>query len=282
MKELKEFANLAGQILHNETKYYIDKEIIRGIFLNTKKNYNLQNIIFRLTIIDSYYSTQMNKRYFGIEDIAEAIWKITVKNENKVSEAFLNFALNLQNKEISSLFNHKNYGIQKNGTKAGRAISLISKYAYYQTGYKFPIYDSLAKKVYPLIMKKYFPPKAQTYNIDSDNILEYIKAINQLKELSAIDNYDKLDNLLWLSGKILAGNFSLIFKEKEKYRAFALKVSNNTNEAKKLVNGKQKKFDFSDRILLYIQENENRLSEIMNSELREFTKFALNLKSGSD
>ena len=280
MKELIEKANLADRILHNETKYFTDKEIIKGIFGKTKEKYSIQNIIFRLTIIDSYYSTQMNKRYFGIEDIADSIWEISLHKENTMSEYFSDFAKNLQNEEIRNLFKKKNYGIHKDGNDAGCAISLISKYAYYQTGYNFPIYDSLAKKIYPLIMKKYFTTTKETGNVKSNNIVEYIKSINQLKKLSGIDNYDKLDNLLWLSGKILEGNFYLLFKEKKEYKSFVKKVKEHTNETFTSENGKQKKYNFSERILLYIEENKAKLKEIIkNAELCEFIEFALNLKS---
>jgi hypothetical protein len=276
-------ANLADRILHNNTKYFTDKEIIKGIFDDTQETYSLQSIIFRLTIIDSYYSTQMSKRYFGIEDIAKSIWRTSINEEITIRDYFLNFAADLQNKDIYKLFNHKTYGIHKDGTNAGRATSLISKYAYYQTGYNFPIYDSLAKKIYPLILKKYFPTITKKGNVKSDNIIEYITSINQLKQLSGIANYDRLDNLLWLSGKILSGNFSLLFKEKEEYKSFAHEVEKHTNQTFQSQKGKQIKYNFSDRIFQFISGNNHKLKKIIiNADLCEFIEFALNLRSDLD
>ncbi len=214
MTKLFKVAGLANQVLHNQTKYFTDKKIVNEIFDFTSSKYSPQAIISRLTIIDSYYSTQMNKRYYGIEDIADKIWEISPENEDEVIRCFVDFAKNHQNGRVYDLFFHKNYGIHKNGVDAGIAISLISKYAYYQTKFEFPIYDRLTKEVYPLIVKKYFPEYINNYSIDSKDIIQFIKSINKLNELSEIKNYDRLDNLLWLSGKILNGNFSLVFKEK--------------------------------------------------------------------
>ena len=278
MTKLSDIAELANQVLHNQTKYFTDKKIIEEIFDFTSRTYSPQAIISRLTIIDSYYSTQMNKRYYGIEDIANKIWEISPENENEVKRCFLDFAKNLQNEEIQRLFLHKNYGIHKNGTDAGMAISLISKYAYYQTGFEFPIYDRLAKIVYPLIMKKYFPDKTIELSIYSTDIILFIKSINQLNKLSEIYHYDRLDNLLWLSGKILDGNFSLVFKEKETYRLFAKDVEKNASKTIKLINGEIKYLKFSERMLGYIKEKKLILNEIIKDEkLKEFIEFALSL-----
>jgi len=275
MTKLPDIAELANQVLHSQTKYFTDKKIIGEIFDLTSRTYSPQSIISRLTIIDSYYSTQMNKRYYGIEDIANKIWEVSPENENEVKQCFLNFAKNLQNKNIQALFGKK-YGIHKNGTDAGGAISLISKYAYYQTGFEFPIYDRLAKIVYPLIMKKYFPDKTIELSIRSTDIILFIKSINQLNELSKINNYDKLDNLLWLSGKILDGNFSLVFKKKETYSLFAKEVEKKTSKTIKLINGEIKHLDFSERMIGYIKENKLILNEIIkDKKLKEFIEFAL-------
>lgn len=268
MEKLKTMSDLANTILHDQTKYFTDKEIIKQIFKTTNNPYDLKTIISRLTIIDSYYSTQMNKRYYGIEAIAEKLWSIAPKDENKLKELFSNYPQDLQNQQINALFSHKHYGIHKNGTNAGKAISLISKYAYYQTDYNFPIYDSLAQMVLPLIMKKIFQDEQIIYPTNASEINRFIISINKLNELSRINNYDKLDNLLWLTGKILKGNFSLVFQNRENYRIFANQVTENTPF----------ETDFSKRILLFIRNNRERLNEIIQNEnLCKFIEFSLSL-----
>jgi len=272
MNELKRYSKIADEILHNDTKYYVDKKIINNIFIVTQNSYNLQNIIFRLTIIDSYYSTQMNKRYFGIEDIAKSIFEIT-DNETKLQDLFIALTKEIDSEKILNLFHNSNYGIHKNGKNAGRAISLISKYAYYQTKYYFPIYDSLAKKMYPLIMKKYYPSTTLKGSMKNKNISDYIKSINQLNQLSGIANYDRLDNLLWLSGKISSGNFSLLFKKKEQYVNFAKVVISNTNESEN-----DKKIGFSKRVQNFIRNDFKSLSKVIDDKnLLDFIKFTNDL-----
>ena len=75
---------------------------------------------------------QMDKRYFGIENLATAISQLhdDVLPENNIDK-FLN------DKRIGKLFEDK-YDINKNGKKK-KAISLISKYFYFLRNYNFMI-----------------------------------------------------------------------------------------------------------------------------------------------
>lgn len=63
---LVKYSSLANKILNNETRYKTNKAIISEVFTMNNPN----KVQFRLTVIDSYYSTQMSKRLYGIEDIA--------------------------------------------------------------------------------------------------------------------------------------------------------------------------------------------------------------------
>jgi hypothetical protein len=278
MNDLLSIAELANNVLYNQTKYFTDKKIINSIFDFTSNNYNKQSIITRLTIIDSYYSTQMNKRYYGIEDIADKICETLSENENDAKNYFIAFAKDPKKGKVDDLFSNKNFGIHKNGNDAGRAVSLLSKYAYYQTKYEFPIYDSLAINIYPLMMKKHFPDVKIIFSKYDIEINQFIEHINKLNMLSGINNYDKLDNLLWLSGKILAGNFSLVFKEKNKYKIFAKKVEKDAPKIKILKNGKTKELSFSEQMIDYVRVNDNNLVDIIEDiKLREFVNYALTL-----
>jgi len=152
LEDLKKNIKLAPKILEN-TSYKWAKEIISEMFKIQRKNY-LETIFFRLTIIDSYYATQMNKRLYGIEDLANKIEKLGMdKRINKRLEDYIAHGFE-NDKEIKDLFECKKIGIDKTGEDFGGAMSLISKYFYFVTDYKFPIYDSLAKKSYSLIANK--------------------------------------------------------------------------------------------------------------------------------
>lgn len=71
INNLIKYSNLANKILNNETKYKTNKAIISEVFTMNNPN----RVQFRLTVIDSYYSTQMSKRLYGIEDIVKELIK---------------------------------------------------------------------------------------------------------------------------------------------------------------------------------------------------------------
>lgn len=276
--DLKTIANTAHSILFSGTKYQTDRKVIEEIFNNTKANFSIESIITRLTIIDSYYSTQMNKRYYGIEDLAKELFIACGENEKTLTNLFVEITEEPYKGDILKVFNHENYGIHKNGKEAGKAISLISKYAFFQTQFNFPIYDRLAKVVFPLLMNRHFHEESKHYSINTEDISNYIQSISKLNEISLINDFDKLDNLLWLCGKILDGNFSMILKNKKSYKKLAEKVESST-KLYVIKNGKEKKRDFSLRILEYISNNPDTVEDLVKDDkLTIIIKFALELK----
>lgn len=282
MKELKYYANLAQKILETRTKYLEDKKLISSFFQNKefpahKALYRLKRIIgklfkertpiirtiiLRLTIIDSYYSTQMSKRLFGIEEIAGRIKSIS-DDDYILSRIFLEFVENPKShSDIDDLF-IANYGIHKTGEKAGKAQSLISKYAYFLTNYRFPIYDSLVQYSYNLI--KHIYPGLGLSNLARDFSVDYFQKINFLNRKSKINDFDKLDNLLWLAGKYIKGSFSLIISCK-KYKALVNNIMFPRN-----VDSEQP----DEIIRSFIKENtnSNKLKRVFSKEEIEFIKF---------
>lgn len=103
----------------------------------------------------------------------------------------------------------KKFGIRKNGLCGSRATSLLSKYCYFMTNFNFPIYDSLVLRHYKKLafhfslkdMRFYKQPKFITF-------LDSMKYLNK-----EVNDFNKLDNLLWLYGKIEDDSFSLILKK---------------------------------------------------------------------
>ncbi|MBV6484523.1 MAG: hypothetical protein KFKLKKLM_01029 [Flavobacteriales bacterium] len=209
IENLNYYADLAYKILEKSTNYNRGKKIISEIFkIQPNNDLHFSDIvILRLTVIDSYYSTQMNKRLFGIEDIANKIEEF--KTDDFLKKQCEIFLVNPTetNSNISKLFEN-NYGIQKNGKESGQAASLISKYLYFLMKYEFPIYDSLAKQSYSTIKSNY-----QLNNIQKIGFkfsIDYFQKIKTFKEFLKIESYNKLDNLLWLIGKVNKKSFSLI------------------------------------------------------------------------
>jgi hypothetical protein len=213
-------------------------------------NYKQDNITLRLIIIDSMYSTQMNRRYYGIQDLADKLCEL--HKGTSLSKRFMQIAadpdtlLNVENQDLFNLFNGE-YGIGKIDVKdTKKAISLISKYAYYETKGNFPIYDSIVKEMYQIIWKYCHLEGKPAMKKISNDIIDYLKAINILREKLGIKNsstYDDLDIVLWHLGKILRGNLSLVLS-KDDYVEF-VDIYKNKNYNEVIKNFDIKKVDIS-------------------------------------
>ena len=118
MKDLIKYSKFANNILNNETRYKTNKAIIDEVFTMNNPN----KVQFRLTVIDSYYSTQMSKRLYGIEDIANELIKYS---DAELKLEIDNFLKNPKEGLIKELFN-KTYGFDKEAKNNKKAISLLS------------------------------------------------------------------------------------------------------------------------------------------------------------
>ena len=238
----KKLLNLFEKI-HSEKKdesgYSLGKSTILKVFKATD-GYSHEDILARLTLIDSMYSTQMSRRYYGLEELAVAL--ADVHNRKNLEEAFLDFLkdkdlkpfeLRNSKKVRTNLFIEK-YGIGKNGEDKGSAVSLISKYAYFETKFKFPIYDSIVREMYPRVWNYCGFPKSEMLEFKYNDMTSFVEMINLMisKLNSTYVNYDSLDRVLWYVGKIYRGNLSLVLSRKE-YDAFAEKYT-KTEDGKKI------------------------------------------------
>lgn len=185
--KIKELINLTDDILNKETSYSDHKMIISDYFdshpitLNLEDKEKLFIIKRRLILIDWIYSTNIGLNRFGLEDLAKAIFQFKTDEELKKQSVDLIENLNDKNPVITKLFNLE-YGQKNRKTK-----SLISKYLYFLNEYKFPIYDSLVKK-----QIKY----------SGEDILKFVEIIKKINEELNINDFDKLDQLFWVKGKI--------------------------------------------------------------------------------
>ena len=223
----------------NESGYSLGKSTILKVFKATD-GYSHEDILARLTLIDSMYSTQMSRRYYGLEELAVAL--ADVHNRKNLEEAFLDFLkdkdlkpfeLRNSKKVKTNLFIEK-YGIGKNGEDKGSAVSLISKYAYFETKFKFPIYDSIVREMYPRVWNYCGFPQSEMLEFKYNDMTSFVEMINLMisKFNSTYVNYDSLDRVLWYVGKIYRGNLSLVLSRKE-YDAFAEKYT-KTEDGKKV------------------------------------------------
>ena len=216
--------------------YSANKAAIMRIFAKTKPD-DKTDILARLALLDSMYSTQMTKRYYGLEELADALYLVgtdsidngvlkdkTIRerfiqllNDNDLHKQFMydkskSIDKDCANGNVVNLFSEK-YGIDKEGEDKGTALSLITKYAYFETRFKFPIYESIVKEMYPLIVR-YCDFNINNKEFD-ETIMSFLKAIKLLRNKVAYNvcslSFDDLDCMLWTVGKILRGNMSLVF-----------------------------------------------------------------------
>lgn len=259
------YANLAHKILtssRERKQYFDDRQVIQLLFVSSDwklndyyKDEQRQKLKTRLTLIDSYYSTNVgNRRYDGIDEIVEGICSIS-NSDDELEKYFDEFITKISGEhKIGKLFN-STFGWSRSNMNGLKAISLISKFGYFLTDYHFPIYDKYVRKYHTRILKyfkhqKYFSTIKLPKN---DSELSLFKRLNIMN--IPIHSFEKLDNLLWLTGKIANSNFSLILN-KENHKELIEKSKN------------------SEKILLeYIYDENNDLSNIFSNDLLEFIKF---------
>lgn len=261
---IMEFRNEAIEIMRtlaksdsSNTKSYIpnyrdNRSLLAYLFEQTSNPYSKSSIVLRLTTIDSLYSTNAGYSYFSIEEMAEKI--ITLGDEHAAATYFYNMVLNPDDSDEKGLFS-ENYGVRKNLSEGSMQPSLMSKYAYYQVRrwcdkfpLGFPIYDRLAKQMYPKMASALHVKKisfmqergADEFTRTTENNLTislYIKALDSIrKELFQDDalfeghqQFDVLDMLLWTMGKFDSGNLSLLMSRKD-YTRFICNIGLNAKE----------------------------------------------------
>lgn len=198
----QDFMVLAKEVLENDTPYSRNRDAIDSLF-KVKENLPYKQMVFiRLSIIDSLYSTNMNKHIGGLENLANSIGRIS-DNDEELKIKIRDYKKSLVQTDIKKLLDEK-YG---NGQPA-KARSLISKYFYFLMEHQFPIEDNL--------LKDYINEIDEYFNLGLDfhpysNCEDKSNLLTKLLRFEKIDGqYDSFDNLVWLYGKIREKSFSLI------------------------------------------------------------------------
>ena len=252
-EELKEFSKLCGDVLtFEETGYQRDKEFIKFFF--PKKNpqgssssscEQFEQVRRRLILIDALYSTQMSKRFYGIDELAKKICEFSDAEWVKKFKECLTWEdrkwlANGDEEPVRKLFN-ETYGIEKESGEKKRCISLISKYAYFLCEFCFPIYDSLVIKNFNTILDEIYPKKKMDRMPQKQDpgIEVFIKCLRELKEVSGL-SYEDIDHILWTYGKLRKGSLSAIVTRDEYKKYFnapiKFKTCDNENAAQLIEN----------------------------------------------
>jgi hypothetical protein len=262
--KLNYFAELAHEILNSETQYKSNKGIISALFEEQEIS-DLESVVKnRLTVIDSYYSTQMNKRLYGLDELANTLAKYSDSTLKLEANKYLN---NPKEEGVVKFLFTKNYGINKSGKPFGKSISLISKYLFFLNNYKFPIYDSLAIISYKLLQNSNYNKIVKPINEHN-----FYSLITELNIDSKINNYEKLDNLLWLIGKLSKGSFAILM-DIDQY----LEVVNTDIIKKEFLNPKNKESSRKDEIIRSYIKEYYKTSSLFSDNQKVFFEFVFQL-----
>lgn len=250
MKTIKEAAQLAARILGADSQYIHDRAIIDKVFRIS--NQDPEKVLIRLTVIDSYYSTNMTRRLFGLVDLADAISQIGSDEKVRLgAERYLEKG----DGPILSLLGGE-YGIRKYGKVAGEARSLVSKYIYFLNGHGFPIEDTLVRN-YANVLFRHFNAEA----LNEENLIMDL-ARNSTAHKCSID---EMDNLIWLFGKIIGGSFSLLVG-KQVYLSIIERLGMTTKRG-------SREFDKVLSEKLRRRSEITKLADIMNRDMQDFLIF---------
>ncbi|MFT4261631.1 MAG: hypothetical protein ACMXX9_04330 [Candidatus Woesearchaeota archaeon] len=196
---LDEQIRIAKQIVQGTTASK-HKEYVEDTFNNTN-NKNKDDLTKRLVILDTLYSTNMSKRLFAFQDLTQIILDVDDDIEQLDEITLMQTYLNE---------NHflKPVGIDKHAKPKGHAFSLLSKYLFFRSDKKIPIYDSL---VYTELKDDFDLKKTQKPTTKYFEILKNIKEKNNV-------TYEDLDVYYWVKGKIRKNNYSMLAKDKQEYQ----------------------------------------------------------------
>ena len=246
----KERLNLTQDIL-GDCPYKTQKDKIIELF-NITQNKVKEDILLRLFVIDSCYSTNMNRRLFGFEELTELILKLDSQlNENIEVDKFIETNLELLSRPI---------GIDKKANPKGHAFSLITKYVYFRTKFNFPIYDRLVFD--GLVEEKLIKPPQKPS-------LTYFERLIKIKNKYNI-SFDDLDKYFWVCGKIREGNLSLLISNIKSYKNDFLDNLDLSYEEQKLNSNKFNKL-LSNKLVL-----EKELFD--DSKLKKIQRMAQSIK----
>jgi hypothetical protein len=208
-------ADLAYRALNGGDSAYVhNKALIHDVFCHTRGFPHREEV--RLTLVDSMYSTQVAaRRLYGISDIAEKLRR-AFTDDTVLKDCAAQWIQDgfTENNPLYGIF-AADYGTDKSGRKGEAAPSLLSKYLYFATDYSFPIYDALGAKYH--FIAPVTPALRKSKKPDFQNRFITLTAVNKKY---AVNDFDKLDALFWLCGKISAGSYSLVLNKERYVRLF--------------------------------------------------------------
>ena len=76
MLDIRAILGLIKEARRESSIYTSGKNAIATVFETIPDKYSYSSILVKLTIIDSLYSTQMGRRYYGLDELAGALYEL--------------------------------------------------------------------------------------------------------------------------------------------------------------------------------------------------------------
>lgn len=228
-EEYKSWIEPAGEQGDWDSGYWTQSDLIRPLF-SPSYPYTPSQILLRLTVIDSLYSTNGRYAQFDLETLAKEIYTLLGKSDRTAADYFYRIVTR-ESKDVHGFFS-KRYGLNKNLSDGPAFTSLVSKYAFYLLSaypeyyeYGFPIYDSLAIDSYPRVCRQLEDEgykgrlKKRATSVLKSGVEEYVRALDDLREVLfsglkvRTQQFVLLDAYLWRLGKINGGSLTLLLDQ---------------------------------------------------------------------
>jgi len=181
---------VAEKIRNNMLTWSKIDDLLYSVFSEYRKNVNLNNVGFKIVILDKLYNCNLK---MDINKIAEHI--INKKIDMKlISGDPISLVDNIANIKIDVERKQK-YSELKKIIKKRVGLVFTSKYCHFHEPERFPIYDSFAKIGLGSLLEK----DINEYNWKYENFKNDIDDLLNKNRLNI--SYKQIDEYLWLYGK---------------------------------------------------------------------------------
>lgn len=178
--------------------YTEQEKILCNLFKKYPANTNFEEVVYKITILDSFYST--NLRFNDKTLTADKDNKSGIIEVANIILGIKDFDERVERGHIELVDQIVNTAKQDKNMKS--VYSFATKYCSFHNSEKYPICDNFVKEE----LKYYRNQKVSEFkfqNKDLENYREFVKVVKNFKEIFNLEKYSfkQIDQYLWLVGK---------------------------------------------------------------------------------
>lgn len=178
--------------------YTEQEKILCNLFKKYPENTNFEEVVYKITILDSFYST--NLRFNDKTLTADKDSKSGIIEVANIILGIKDFDERVERGHIELVDQIVNTAKQDKNMKS--VYSFATKYCSFHNPEKYPICDNFVKEE----LKYYRNQKVSEFkfqNKDLENYREFVKVVKNFKEIFNLEKYSfkQIDQYLWIVGK---------------------------------------------------------------------------------